>query len=63
MGVGAGAVLALLALGAKRKETRATDCEVSAVYSDGHEETRECYVMADDFLKKGTKGRFESCTA
>jgi len=56
-------VLALLALGAKRKaEQLATDCEVTAVYSDGRVEPRECYT-AEDFGKKGTKGRFESCTA
>jgi len=60
-------VLASLALAAGAKRNKAagvplSDCIVTSTAVDGTEERRECFLMADEDLKPGTKGRFESCT-
>ena len=38
------------------------DCIVTSTAVDGTKEGRECYVLSDEQIKPGTKGRFESCT-
>ena len=46
-------LIAALAAGRTAKPRPAADCQVKAIYPDGHEEARECYDVGVGKMKEG----------